>query len=79
MLRLSFRVCAILLCALFSQDVRAQSTPPMSPIAPGQAHVFESEDFRIEIDTVALDIGPLAACGSEYYAENEGGEGDDVM
>ena len=60
MLRLSFRVCAILLCALFSQDVRAQSTPPMSPIAPGQAHVFESEDFRIEIDTVALDIGPLA-------------------
>ena len=60
MLRLSFRVCAILLCALFSQDVRAQSTPPMSPIAPGQAHVFESEDFRIEIDTVAQDIGPLA-------------------
>ena len=61
MSRHSVRTWVFLLFALaFAGHISGQSSPVVSPIPPSAAHVFQTDDYRIEIDTVAEDIGMLA-------------------
>ena len=50
----------MLFALAFAGHISGQSSPVVSPIPPSAAHVFQTDDYRIEIDTVAEDIGMLA-------------------
>ena len=61
MSRHSVRTWVFLLFALaFARPHLGSILPVVSPIPPSAAHVFQTDDYRIEIDTVAEDIGMLA-------------------
>ena len=68
MSRHSVRTWAFLLFALaFVGHISGQSSPVVSPIPPSAAHVFQTDDYRIDIDTVAEDIGMLADADLSGY------------